>query len=425
MRSVDILIAGAGPAGCIAGALLARRGFGVLVIGAPRLPAVCEGVSERVVRALEQAGFGETLETLGQPARREASWRGETIAANREWMVERARFDQALRQDARAAGAEVQTGVIRRVDRTAAGWGVTTSLGNLRGCFLVEARGRRAPGRRRYGPAAVALTQSWAGLEPRPRSAVAPFADGWAWFATAGEADGTVQVVVADTPNRPSLAEAMAGRLAEIPEARDWLAGARPASSVVARHAGMSRAATPIEEASIRIGDAALALDPLSGHGVFEAIASATAAVHVLATMLDRPSDAALAKSFYDERVDHAFLRFARIARDFYRQEQRWPERPFWRDRRMWPDDLPAHAAPHATTPTIANKPVVKDGFVVEDEVVVTADHPRGVYQVEGVPLVPLLRFLEQGDPERAATAFGGSEKIRTAEAWLHYRGLA
>ena len=424
MRSVDTLIAGTGPAGCVAGSLLARRGFDVLVIGAPRLPAVCEGVSERVVRALEQAGFGETLETLGQPVQREASWRGETIAANREWMVERARFDQALRQDARAAGAEVQTGVIRRVDRTAAGWGMTTSLSGLRGRFLVEARGRRAPGRRRYGPAAVALTQSWTGLEPRPRTAVAPFTEGWAWFATAGQCDGTVQVVVADTPNRQSLAEAMTERLAAIPEARDWLAGARSASSVVARHAGMSRAATPIDGASIRIGDAALALDPLSGHGVFEAIASATAAVHVIATLFGRPTDAALARAFYDERVDHAFLRFARVARDFYRQEQRWPERPFWRERRAWPDDLPSHTAPGATTPTIAIKPVVKDGFVVTTEVVVTADYPRGVYQVEGVPLVPLLRLLEQGGAERAATVFGGPEKAATAQAWLRYRGL-
>ena len=81
----------------------------------------------------------------------------------------------------------------------------------------------------------------------------------------------------------------------------------------------------------------------LSGHGVFEALASATAAVPVVTTLLRRPADAALARAFYEERVEQAFLRFARIARDFYRLEERWQEAAFWQARRRWPDDLPAH----------------------------------------------------------------------------------
>ena len=95
---------------------------------------------------------------------------------------------------------------------------------------------------------------------------------------------------------------------------------ASPCSPVSVRHAGTSRAQVLVEPACIRIGDAALALDPLSGHGVFEALASATAAVPVVTTLLRRPADAALARAFYEERVERGFLRFARTARDFYRR---------------------------------------------------------------------------------------------------------
>jgi hypothetical protein len=207
-----------------------------------------------------------------------------------------------------------------------------------------------------------------------------------------------------------------------------WLVGASPCSPVVVRHAGTSRAQAPLEPARIRIGDAALALDPLSGHGVFEAFASATAAVPVVSTLLRRPGDAALARAFFEERVEQAFGRFARTARDFYRLEERWQGAPFWRVRRVWPDDLPAHASPSAAPPQIRTRPVIEDGFVVAREVMVTADHPRGVRVVDGVALVPLLRAVQTGEAATVEAAARCLDKppgqVETALAWLRYRGL-
>jgi hypothetical protein len=213
-----------------------------------------------------------------------------------------------------------------------------------------------------------------------------------------------------------------------VPRSGAWLEGGSPGTPLTVRHAGTSRAQAPLEPSRIRIGDAALALDPLSGHGVFEALASATAAVPVVTTLLRRPGDAALARAFYEERVEQAFLRFARTARDFYRLEERWREAPFWRARRSWPDDLPAHLSPSAGAPQVRTKPVVEDGFVVAREVIVTADHPRGVFQVDEVPLVPLLRAVQAGEAGSIAAAsrcFGRApSQIETALAWLRYRGL-
>jgi hypothetical protein len=180
----------------------------------------------------------------------------------------------------------------------------------------------------------------------------------------------------------------------------------------------------------IRIGDAALAMDPLAGHGVFEALASATTAVPVVRTLLEHPTEAASAFRFYRQRIDHTFLRLARIGRDFYALERRWQDEPFWRERRTWPDREPAHARPGdpADAPAIEVMPVVEDGYIVEREVIVTADHPRGVWQVDGVPIVALLRHLCAGaptDPAPLAEHFGRtSAEIGTALGWLRFRGL-
>jgi flavin-dependent dehydrogenase len=423
----DILVVGGGPAGCAAALGLARCGFEVVLVATPRRPAVSEGLSERVVRLLEQAGHERALATLGPSVRREASWHGVTTSANVEWVVERAAFDRALLEDVSAAGVRTVMAPVRRLRPAEDHWQGEAGGHAYRAGFLVEARGRRAPGRRRHGPPAIALVQTWSGLCRQACTAVAPFAEGFAWFATTGNGLGSLQLVVASgraADREASLAE----RLASVPTAHTWLDGGRPCGPVTVRHAGTSRTQAPLEPARIRIGDAALALDPLSGHGVFEALASATAAVPVVTTLLRRPVDAALARVFYEERVEQAFLRFARTARDFYRLEERWHDAPFWSVRRNWPDDLPAHESPSAAAPQIATRPVIEDGVVVAREVIVTADHPRGVFQVDGVPLVALLRAVHTGEARRIEKASRRldrtSEQVGTALAWLRYRGL-
>ena len=88
---------------------------------------------------------------------------------------------------------------------------------------------------------------------------------------------------------------------------------------VTARNANVYICEDLVGPRSIRIGDAAHGLDPLSGHGQFQAVSTALNAVAVVATLFDRPSQADLAKRFYAERVEQAFLTQARVGRDFYR----------------------------------------------------------------------------------------------------------
>ena len=238
-------------------------------------------------------------------------------------------------------------------------------------------------------------------------------------------------------PKREGLDAFFRARLGEVAEAGDWLAGGQAAGAVVARHAGFALATTLVTGRLIRVGDAAAAIDPLSGHGAFEAVGGALAAAAVANTLLDRPADATLATTFYVERIEDAFARHGRVGRDFHALERRWLDAAFWAQRRSWPDDLPAHRPPSAAGAAVARRPVIEDGFVVGREAIVTADHPRGVWQVAGVPLVPLLRFADarrriamapddDGGLDDAAAAHldRPPARVRTALDWLRHRGL-
>ena len=179
----------------------------------------------------------------------------------------------------------------------------------------------------------------------------------------------------------------------------------------------------------IRVGDAAMAVDPLSGNGIFQALSSALQAPAVVATLRHDPGRTALAQHFHTRRIEHLFHRFARIGRDFYAQEARWPQAPFWAARRGWPDALPLHAKVRPETVRVARGPVVCAGRIVEQDVVVTPDQPLGVWHLDGLAVAPMLAALrrEGGDAlEKAAgeallCARFGLERARAAAllAWM------
>lgn len=437
VHSSQIVILGAGPAGSVTALRLAKLGYEVTVVGRHRLNPTWEGLSARAVEGLRTAGCSSALATLESEVQRIATWNGETAAANRERIVDRSRFDAALEEDLIRAGVRVYAGRVGRCQADADGWAITlqrraASPLRVHAGFLIEARGREAPirgGKRLGGPATTALTASWEmpAVVP-PMTAVAGFEDGWGWLAVGPKGRGSLQLLVSsetgELPGRSGLAEFYRTKVSEAGEIGRWIEGASLRGPVTARAAATSMVAPLTRHRMLRVGDAALAIDPLSGHGIFEAVGSALAAAPVVNTILRNPERSKLALDYYRQRVEQTFHRYGRIGRDFYRQEQRWSARPFWRVRQRWPDDFPAHPSLSAEPPRIVERPVISDDTIVCREVIVTADHPRGVWQVAGVPIVALLRS-GINNPEIAAAEFERPlDDASTAIQWLRYRGL-
>jgi hypothetical protein len=270
---------------------------------------------------------------------------------------------------------------------------------------------------------------------------VIAFAGGWCWYAADGRGGGSLQIVVSSErqrlPAKSRLTAYYAELLQQVPGLFKLIEKAEPASDIFARYAQPQFTRELIGDHYARVGDAAFAIDPLSGHGIYEAVGGALALAATVHTLLTRPVNAGIARCFYSERVTSDFLRMARIGRDFYRQEQRWPEHAFWHERSRWPDDEPAHRAAAREQAYVEQRPVNIDGFIEQREVIVTADHPRGVWQIAGVAVVPLLRYwrdrqeedlaedaLNKSAAHYAANQGEDLQSCRTALAWLAARRL-
>ncbi|WP_435609327.1 flavin-dependent monooxygenase QhpG [Pseudomonas knackmussii] len=429
MSGPHILILGAGPAGTATAIGLRRLGYAVTVVSEWRRFAAVEGVSQRVLEGLQHAGLNHALDCAAPPSQRRVRWNGQESAQNVEFLLDRPLFDQGLREDLRVAGVEVIEDRVLGIE----GHSVRLESGReLDASFLVEARGRQAPlnqkgGKARRGPETLSLLSRWQG-EPGPvASAVESLPDGWAWMARL--ADGrcywqlTLDVASSELPGKDQLPAYCRERRAASALVREFFGTAEERDLEL--HARSSTAILCLEACGdnwIRVGDAAMAVDPLSGNGVFQSLSSALQAPAVINTLLRKPQRAELARRFHQCRVEQLFLRFARVGRDFYADEQQWPEQPFWQARRGWPDDVPSHLPADFSALSIERAPVLRDGFVDEAEVVVSPDQPLGIWHLQGLELAPWLRRL-RSEPEAQVLAALPPEQRRVFQGWLLSQG--
>ncbi len=388
MSRYDIAIAGGGPAGSTTAILLRRAGARVALIDAGVTRSRLEGLSPRVMQILDSLALSPAA---AGPVQRSADWGALTGSPNAEFLVDRAEFDRGLRAQARAAGVDVRIDRVDRLD-AAAGRIALASGETLAANLLVEARGRRAPAgdARRRGPDAIAIA-GWSGVTSAPMAAIAAKPEGWVWQAASGPGPCWTQILVDAT----AVSGGTAGLRAAWDAVLDTAACPLPENPVV-RAAELRLLAPDLEGRVLRIGDAAVAMDPLSGHGVFWALSSALSAMPILRALQDGACD--LAARFYRERVAETFWRQARIGRDFYRLAGQTGR--FWQRRCAWPDGAPAH--PIVTAPHLRRQVVVREGRLVEADALVTAQDPTGVAFLHGQEIAPILkRLVDQPWPDR------------------------
>lgn len=404
-----IVVLGGGPAGGATALGLKKLGYQVTVITQPRPFKAVEGVSERVLEGLRNAGFQQALANLPAASPRMASWNGETNSANTERLINRSELDRGIGLDLQAAGVTVIDGRVDRVNPNDDGYAISVKTDAdvavaqlITADFLVEARGRSAPAaglKRLRGSETVSLLQYWQGAPCQPQSAAESFQDGWAWMAAWSDGTRYLQltfdVASANLPDKSQLIDHCNRILQTLPSAEPFLDSAEPSGIIHARTSTPILCKEAVGGNWIRVGDAAMAVDPLSGNGIFQALSSALQAPAVINTLLQQPERAALAKQFYQQRVDHLFYRFARIGRDFYASEARW-DNPFWVTRRNWPDSEPLHQETDPASLKVETLPVVSNGLITAQEVVTTNDQPLGIWHLNGLAMAPVVRALQQ-----------------------------
>jgi flavin-dependent dehydrogenase len=120
--SCDVAIIGAGPAGAVAAAILARKGYEVVVLERDRFPrfAIGESLLPQCMIFLEEAGLLDAVVTAGFQLKDGAAFHrkgrdfafvfADKFTAGWSWtfQVPRARFDQILADGAAQAGADLR-----------------------------------------------------------------------------------------------------------------------------------------------------------------------------------------------------------------------------------------------------------------------------------------------------------------------------
>lgn len=371
-RTIDVLIAGGGPSGATLAIALRRAGVAsVVMIDRPvrRSFQVGESAAPGLGPLLRRIGLDCGLEARGhlhchgnlslwgssRPRIEDFMYR----PSGPGWHLDRAEFDRWLRAEAVAAGAQLCAPAhIVEAGRFDGIWRVQIETAaetlQVESRWIVDASGRPAAFARREGArlrqfdrllAHAVLARAAPAREYSGFSIIEACEIGW-WYGASLPAGRCIIALMTD----PDVAQA-ADLAAPSSFWRQWAATSlirrhcepldRDAPAVVfsANSQCLDRASGP---GWLAIGDALMALDPLSAAGLTGGMEDAIAAADIIARHVnadegDRTADRL---SRYDERAVATIQRHLAERNAIYGMERRWPAARFWQRR--------SHAAQHS-----------------------------------------------------------------------------
>jgi 2-polyprenyl-6-methoxyphenol hydroxylase-like FAD-dependent oxidoreductase len=350
MTTWDVLVVGAGPAGSACSKWLAERGLGVCIVAPPRSGIRAgESLPGAAYPLLRDLGLLAALQqSYACPCHGNLSaWGSEDLVCTdfirdpngMGWHLEREGFDLALHQAALAAGAVHEPFRIETVRRDGGLWQVGLSDGRiLSSRFLVEASGRssiiarrlRVP--RHQDTPLVALYAWGQDRGQDQRSLVESTSVGW-WYSASVPGNRRVlglhvqREFAAHIQRKPQL---WAQQLAMTRYMREWCDANSDWTELQAYAAGGAYLERFGGEQWLAIGDAALAMEPLSSQGLFNALYTGLRGAQAIAASLRGNM---LLHADYCSRLQHVRQAYLRHTCLFYAAESRWPDQPFWKER--------------------------------------------------------------------------------------------
>ena len=360
MADFDVLIAGAGPAGCATALSLADFApdlrVGLIDPKATGKPAIGETVPPPIEPVLAHLGLRERFLHGGhRPSYRTmAAWGDARLGANEfllhahqtGWRLDRAAFDRMLVDAASARVAFFFEATATALVRDAESWRLSLSDGTAhRARFVVDATGNAAALARQCRLPRTS-TDRLIGCHLRVGSRsdgteglmIESFSEGW-WY-TAALPNGERIVACMTDADRARLL-----RLTRIDRFVDHLFRTNHVRRVAEINGALGRPL--IAPASSRfidvdpalpllcVGDAGSRYDPVSGQGILKALRGGIFASYAIADWLHRRDERGLAR--YRLMLKREFAAYRDTLHGFYAQERRWPESPFWRRRHDGP----------------------------------------------------------------------------------------
>ncbi|QJF51037.1 flavin-dependent monooxygenase QhpG [Roseobacter ponti] len=453
-----VVVIGGGPAGSVFAARMAGLGHRVHLIEMADFPRarLGESLSPGVPDLLQVAGAGHVPQASGANPVSSVliDWDGPATLRDMRGAggltVDRCAFDAELLRHACGSGVELlQPARLISAGRNRGHWQLEIAGPEgdvtLTADFLAIATGRsggRAAKRRYSHNKTIALYGYWElpGAGPGPQLRAGP--GGWFWGVPlpCGLYNTLIFADPSELRRRPG--RDTADRLRQLLSGYgqdDTLQGARLRGRPGATDATPYLDTEVIGPCMIRLGDAALAIDPVSSSGVQKSVQGALAGAICANTLLRRPQDAALAMAFYRDTLSRTSQRHEEWAAGYYHSvAERFPG-PFWTPRAGTPvaEPPPAAGVRELSTGTLRLAPEldVTDRPTLDTEYVVsrpTVTHPAfdgPVTYLSGVELAPLIRrFPGNKNGLQIADDWSDMVPVRTGMAilaWLLNHGGA
>lgn len=358
-RQFDAAIIGGGPGGAATAISLSRAGHSVALFERTHYesPRIGETLPPATRPLLERLGFWERFlqDKHGSSAGTLAAWGSGDLAENHfitnpygsGWHLDRARFDAGLTQLAEEKGAQVYRDArawsFEQVKWR--GWRVTYSFAKegtpskretLLARVLVDATGRAGlVGRtlrvkRLAVDKLIGIVRFYHAAQDDLRTLVEAAPDGW-WYSAYLPNSRLIVAYMTDADLLPkSHAErrsAWQELLAQTIYTR-WRVGEGIGE---VRLYTLAANSYRLEHAAgadwIAVGDAALAFDPLSSQGIYNALDSGMRAAQTLHAQWCGERDA---QNAYEEWIAARAARYLEQRAAYYARERRWRDRAFW-----------------------------------------------------------------------------------------------
>jgi flavin-dependent dehydrogenase len=452
-----ILVIGAGPAGSVFATHMAGYGHDVTLIDRKTFPRLSlgESLTPGVQELLAVVDAGHVLEQCETRPLTEVllDWdeaayvksHGDTGAMS----VDRGQFDAALMAHAARSGVEVrQPARLLKARLDGANWQVTLEVEgraeHLRADYLAYATGRAGKNPSRvYEPVrTIALYGYWRTKGDTPLPQLRARAACWAWGVPLPTGLYNALIFADPATIKAQDGQSLDQRFQAMLSACDMGdAGAlgNLAGPVRALDATPFLDEAPMDGHMVRLGDNAMALDPVSSSGVQKSIQSALAAAVCVNTELCRQDQSAAARAFYRDSLRRTAHRHAAWTGAHYARVLQRFGTGFWSARagpQEAPDSAPDVLGRHIATGTlqlcrqaqIADTPTVGARYVETRPALFHPHLEEPVAFLGGVDLAPLLRrFPSHMTGLEVARSWSDLVPTRTALsilAWLLKKGV-
>jgi flavin-dependent dehydrogenase len=334
-------------------------------------------------------------------------------------LVERSAFDAGLITAVKRHGVNILSADVRRAERSADGWRLACESADgplvLIASTLIDATGRRGllPRKRLRNHCLLGVCGRWRGTRLPNCIRIAVGGHFWSWGAPM--ADRSYEVILFLDPRdlnrgRKSLEQHYRSMVCSC-GLLDGAKGADCIGPVRACDATRYVDFDAVGEDFLKIGDACLAVDPLSSAGVQIAIQSAVSGAVAIHTLAQDPAATGLIARFWSSELARRSMRHAKWSAEYYRSAaERFPT-PFWRSRAAsCSNDAPLAYLPNREALPKPNQPLQLSGSlgIVDAPCVVgdiielreTVVHPslsESVAFLDGADLPVLLARVSPG----------------------------